>query len=166
MAFHRMPNLHLHYIIYVYGSHSTRFYYLLCTLFKYLENMIVKLWIFNPKIFFMILDNFLSKFDVPTSNNSSIMGDEIQILFPYFPSYCTTDDRYTSQILCNMHKEPVESLLKTLKLLSLFNIFHRVFNIRLLYGWAFRHYAQKWQTFLCVSMQGFNQMRPCSYSWV
>ena len=151
---HKNHNLYLHYIIYVYGSHLTRFYYLICTMFKHLENMIAKLWIFDPKIFLLILDNFSLKNDVPTSNNSSIMGHEIQILSPIFPSICTTDVRYTSQILCNMHKESVESLLKTLKLLSLFNIFHRVFNIRLSYSWAFRHNAQKRWTFFVYIYTG------------
>lgn len=149
-----MFNYCLHYIIYVYGLHQTRFYYLICTLFKHLENMIVKLWIFDTKIFLLILGIFTSKNDVPTSNITSIMGHEIQILSPIFPSYCTTDARYTSQTLCNMHKESVKSLLKTLKSLSLFNIFHRVFNIRLSYGWAFRHNAQKRQTFFVYIYTG------------
>ena len=147
-------NHRLHYIIYVYSLHSIRFYYLVYPMYKYIENMIAKLWIFDPKIFLLILDNFSLKNDVPTSNNQSIMGHEIQILSPIFPSICTTDVRYTSQILCNMHKESVESLLKTLKLLSLFNIFHRVFNIRLSYSWAFRHNAQKRQTFFVYIYTG------------
>lgn len=147
-------NFNLHYIIYVYSLHQVRFYYLLCTLFKHLENMIAKLWIFNPKIFFMILDNFSLKNDVPTSNITSIMGDEIQILSPIIPSICTMDARYSPKVLCNMHKDNVETLLKTLKYLSLFNIFHKVFNILLSNGWAFRQYAQKWWTFCAHLVQG------------
>lgn len=151
-----MFNYCLHYIIYVYGLHQTRFYYLVCTIFKHLENMIVKLWIFDTKIFLLILGIFTSKNDVPTSNITSIMGHEIQILSPIFPSYCTTDVRYTSQILCNMYKESVESLLKTLKSLSLFNIFHRVFNIRLSYSWAFVIMHKSGRLFSCTSIQWFN----------
>ena len=54
------------------------------------------------------------------------------------------DARYSPKVLCILHKESVETLLKTLKYLSLFNIFHKVFNILLSNGWAFRQYAQKW----------------------
>ena len=117
-------------------------------MFKHLENMIAKLWIFNTKIFLLILGIFTLKNDVPTSNITSIMGHEIQILSPIFSSICTMDARYSPKVLCNMHKESVETLLKTLKYLSLFNIFHKVFNILLSNGWAFRQYAQKWWTFL------------------
>ena len=106
--------------------------------------MIAKLWSFNTKIFLLILGIFTSKNDVPTSNITSIMGHEIQILSPIFSSICTMDARYSPKVLCNMHKESVETLLKTLKYLSLFNIFHKVFNILLSNGWAFRQYAQKW----------------------
>lgn len=116
--------------------------------------MIVKLWIFDTKIFLLILGIFTSKNDVPTSNIASIMGHEIQILSPIFPSICTTDARYSPKVLCNMHKESVETLLKTLKYLSLFNIFHKVFNIALSNGWAFRQYAQKRWTFLYTPCTG------------
>ena len=149
-----MFNYCLHYIIYVYSLHQVRFYYLVYPMFKHIENMIAKLWIFDPKIFLLILDNFSLKNDVPTLNNQSIMGHEIQILSPIFPSICTTDARYSPKVLCILHKESVESLLKTLKLLSLFNIFHRVFNIRLSNGWAFRQYAQRWWTFCTHLVQG------------
>ena len=110
--------------------------------------MIAKLWIFNTKIFLLILGIFTLKNDVPTSNITSIMGHEIQILSPIFSSICTMDARYSPKVLCNMHKESVETLLKTLKYMSLFNIFHKVFNILLPNGWAFRQYAQKIWTFL------------------
>ena len=106
-------------------------------MFKCLENMIAKLWIFNTKIFLLILGIFTSKNDVPTSNITSIMGHEIQILSPIFSSICTMDARYSPKVLCNMHKESVETLLKTLKYLSLFNIFHKVFNILPSDDWAF-----------------------------
>lgn len=112
--------------------------------------MIAKLWIFDTKIFLLILGIFTSKNNVPTSNITSIMGHEIQILSPILTSICTMDARYSPKVLCNMHKYNVETLLKTLKYLSLFNIFHKVFNILLSNGWAFRQYAQKWWTFLCI----------------
>lgn len=112
--------------------------------------MIAKLWIFDTKIFLLILGIFTSKNNVPTSNITSIMGHEIQILSPILPSICTMDARYSPKVLCNMHKDNVETLLKTLKYLLLFNIFHKVFNILLSNGWAFRQYAQKWWTFLCI----------------
>ena len=145
---HNSCHCYLHYIIYVYSSHSTRFYYLVCTMFKHLENMITKLWIFDTKIFLLILGIFTSKNDVPTSNITSIMGHEIQILSPIFSSICTMDAKYSPKVLCNMYKDNVETLLKTLKYLSLFNIFHKVFNILLSNDWAFRQYAQKLWTFL------------------
>ena len=118
--------------------------------------MIVKLWIFDTKIFLLILGIFTSKNDVPTSNIASIMGHEIQILSPIFPSICTMDARYSPKVLCNMHKESVETLLKTLKYLSLFNIFHKVFNIALSNGWAFRQYSQKRWIFCTHLVQGCN----------
>ena len=123
-------------------------------MFKHLENMIAKLWIFDTKIFLLILGIFTLKNYVPTSNITSIMGHEIQILSPIFSSICTMDARHSPKVLCNMHKESVETLLKTLKYLSLFNIFHKVFNILLSNGWAFRQYAQNRWTFLYTPCTG------------
>ena len=116
-------------------------------MFKCLENMIVKLWIFNTKIFLLILGIFTLKNDVPTSNITSIMGHEIQILSPIFSSICTIDVRYSPKVLCNMHKESVETLLKTLRYLSLFNIFQQ----------SFQHTAVKWLGFssICTKVVDF-----------